>query len=235
MTALGLAAAAALDAVTVRLAHLEDRVARLEPDARATGVSSATPPAGPDADTDRETDRETDTETDAHAARTLEEWRDTLAASLPTGERVLYAQARADAVVAQLRSAGIDAYGLTGTGAEYQPGPDVRRGELLEHLRAVPEGALGAVLLAGPPEAMRPETVGPLVAELGRVTRLVVMVSEAPWWWRLRLGAAAADLALRRPLDPDTWLHTFHGVGMDGSAQYDPSGRSYRVVVRARE
>jgi hypothetical protein len=137
--------------------------------------------------------------------------------------------------VAQLRSAGIDAYGLTATGALNQPGPDVRRGELLEHLRAVPDGALGAVLLAGLPEAMRPQTVGPLVAELSRVTRMVVIVSEAPWWWRLRLGAVAADLAPGRPLDPDTWLYAFHGVAMDGSAQYDPSGRSYRVVVRARE
>jgi len=232
VASLGLAATAALDAVIVRLEQLEQRVARLEPLAPGPGpgVSSPSPAvAGAEAHAGAGADAA------AHADETLEQWRDTLTEALPADGRVLYAQARAGEVVAQLRSAGVDAYGVTGTGPRHQPGPDVRRAELLEHLRAVPDGALGAVLMVGPPEAMSPHTVGPLVAELGRVTHVVVIVSEAPWWWRLRLGAVEADLAPGRPLDPDTWLHAFHGVGMAGSARYDPSGRSYRVVVRARE
>ena len=180
VTSLGLAAAAAVDAVTGRLEQLEDRVRRLEPPAQDTSVTSA--PPGP--------------------SDTLEQWRSRLAESLPAAARVLYATDGAHEVVAQLRAAGVDAYGLTATGARHQPGPDVRRQELVDHLHAVPDGALGAVLLVGPPEAMSPHDVGPLVAELGRVARMVVIVSEAPWWWRLRLGAVDADLAPGRPFRP---------------------------------
>ena len=74
-----------------------------------------------------------------------------------------------------------------------------------------------------------------MVDALARVASRVVLVSEAPWWWRLRLGAVNADLAAGRPHDPDTWLHAFHGVALVGTAEYDPTGQSYRVVVQARE
>ena len=148
---------------------------------------------------------------------------------------MLYAYIRADEVVARLRGAGIDAYGLSRSGPLHQPGPDVRRADLLDHLRAVPDGALGAVLLVGPPDAMSPQTLGPTVAELARVAKTAVIVSEAPWWWRLRLGAVDADLAPGRPLHPDTWLHAFHEMAMAGSAQYGASGHSYRMVVQAHE
>jgi len=213
VTSLGLATAAAVDALAGRLELLEDRVGHLEPPAPDTSVAS--PPPGP--------------------SDTMEQWRNRLAESLPAGGRVLYATDGAEEVVAQLRAAGVDAYGLTATGPRHQPGPDVRRQEVVDHLHAVPDGALGAVLLVGPPEAMSPHGVGPLVAELGRVARMVVVVSEAPWWWRLRLGAVDADLAPGRPLHPDTWLHAFHDVAMAGSAEYDSWGHSYRVVVRARD
>ena len=104
----------------------------------------------------------------------------------------------------------------------------------MSHLRAVADDALGAVVLTGVPEAMSAPVIGPVVAELGRVTGMAVIISSAPWWWRLRLGAVNADLSVGRPLEPDTWLHAFHGVAMVGTAQYDPSGQSYRVVVRAQ-
>ena len=130
---------------------------------------------------------------------------------------------------------GIDAYGITSTGSRHRPGPDVRSADLLTHLTAVADDALGAVVLVGVPDAIITASIGPMVGELGRVARSVVVISEAPWWWRLRLGAVHADLAAGRPLDPDTWLHAFHGVAMVGSAEYDPTGQSYRVVVRARE
>ena len=161
-------------------------------------------------------------------------WQSRLAEPLVDGERVLYAQSEPEVVVASLRAAGFDAYGVVGAGS-HEPGPDVRSGDLLAHLRAVPDGGLGAVVLTGVPEAMAPDDVGPLTTELGRVAHCVVVISESPWWWRLRVGPVEADLAPGRPLHPDTWLHAFHGQSMSGSAEYDADGRSYRVVVRARE
>jgi len=212
LKATGLAVAGALDVVAGRIEQLEERIMDLEPPPDA--ALSPLPPEESD---------------------TLVVWRGTLTDTLTPGERVLYAQSRADEVVPELRSAGFDAYGITNAGSRHRPGPDVRFGEVLAHLGAVEDHALGAVVLSGVPEVMTPPAIGPLVAELSRVATSVVVISEAPWWWRLRLGAVDADLAVGRPLDPDTWLHAFHGVGMAGSAEYDPTGHSYRVVVRARE
>ena len=213
VTALGLATAAALSAVVGRLEQLEGRVRHLEPPNEDTEVPSL-PPEDDDA---------------------LTWWRARLAETLPRGARVLYAQSEAEEVVAELRAEGVDAYGITSTGSRHRPGPDVRSGDLLTHLSAVADDGLGAVVLVGVPDVMSPLSVGPLVSALRRVAPTIVVISEAPWWWRLRLGAVNADLAPGRPLDPDTWLHAFHGVAMVGTAEYDPTGQSYRVVVRARE
>jgi hypothetical protein len=158
-----------------------------------------------------------------------------VAEPLAPGARVLYCGPDVDDIVAELRSAGVDAYGVSTAGTPYRPGPDVRHANLLDHLRAVATASLGAVVLIGVPDAMRPEALRPLIAELGRAARTVVVVSEAPWWWRQRLGPVQADLSPGRPLDPETWLDALHRVAMVGSAEYDTSGRSYRVVVRARE
>ena len=206
------------------LRAIADRLDRLEHDDRSA------PRHGPEARSD--TARPTGPAPAESGA--LAQWRSRLAESLVDGGRVLYAQTQAPDVVAMLRGAGFDAYGVVGAGT-HQPGPDVRSGDLLAHLRAVPDAALDAVVLTGVPEAMTPHDVGPLTTELGRVARCVVIVSESPWWWRLRLGPVEADLAPGRPLHPDTWLHAFHGLSMAGSAEYDADGQSYRVVVRARE
>jgi hypothetical protein len=210
--ATGLAVAGALAAVADRLEHLEERIGNLEPPPE--------PVAPPSART---------------GSDTLTAWQERLADTLTPGERVLYAQWRADEVVAQLRAAGFDVYGITDAGSSHRPGPDIRFADVVTHLGAVEADALGAVVLTGVPEAMTPRGVGPLVAALARAATSVVVISEAPWWWRLRVGTVAADLAEGRPLDPDTWLHAFHGVGMAGSVEYDPTGQSYRVVVRAQE
>lgn len=213
ITSLSLATGAAFQAITGRLEQLEAQVRNLTPPPDDAAGAMTVP----------------------EAIDTLAAWRDVVGEGLPTGARVLYAQSRAAEIVAELRGAGIDAYGLTNEGPSHQPGPDVRHGQVLDHLRAVADGALGAVVLTGIPEAMTPPGVAALVAELGRVAGMVVIFSEAPWWWRLRLGAVHADLSPGRPLDPDTWLLAFHGVAMVGSVRYDPSGHSYRVVVRAQQ
>ena len=148
VTSLGLAAAHALHVVTGRIEDLEQRVSTLEPPDGLGAPSPVSP------------------EEDAALTR----WRDVLAEGLPAGARVLYAQPDADEIVAHLRAAGVDAYGITDAGTPYRPGPDVRFAPLLDHLRAVPERALGAVVLAGLPEAMSPGAIAPLVAELGRAS-----------------------------------------------------------------
>jgi len=213
VTALNLATATALGAVVQRLEQLEGRVRQLEP--LDDGVASSSPALD--------------------GSEALDRWRTRLAETLPRHARVLYAESQADEVVADLRAQGIDAYGITSTGSRHRPGPDVRFGELRTHLTAVADEALGAVVLVGVPDAMIAASIGPMVGELGRVAQSVVVISEAPWWWRLRVGAVHADLAGGRPLDPDTWLHAFHGVAMVGTAEYDPTGQTYRVVVQARE
>ena len=99
--------------------------------------------------------------------------------------------------MAELRAAGVDAYGITTTGPRHQPGPDVRFAELLTHLRAVDDDALGAVVLAGGTVMLAPRTPSPpWWRSWDASPTTVVVVSEAPWWWRLRLGAVNADLAL---------------------------------------
>ena len=210
VASLGLAAVATFHALADRVEQLEahDRLARPH-------------------DENRHSPRGSDDEGDA-----LAHWRTHLADTLPRHERVLYAEAQVEAVVIELRAAGVDAYGVTDDGAGDLPGPDVRGGDLLTHLRAVADDALAAVVLAGRPVMLTPDALGPLVRELGRVTSSAVLVSEAPWWWRLRVGAVNADLSQGHPLDPDTWLHAFHGVGMVGTAHYDPTGQSYQVTVR---
>jgi hypothetical protein len=213
VTSVGLAIAAVLHAITDRLQQLEERAKHQEP---RTDDRSVAP-------------------SEAGGSEALARWTDRLSEALPREERVLYAGTEADIVVARLRSVGVDVYGITDVGPRDRPGPDVRHGDLSDHLRAVDDGALGAVLLAGVPEVMTPHALGPLVAELRRVAKVAVIISEAQWWWRQRLGAVRADLALGRPLDPDTWLDAFHRVAMDGSAEYDATGQSYRVVARARE
>jgi len=209
----GLAVAAAVRALRDALADLEARTARAgNGEAAATGAPVGT--TSPD---------------DGEA---LGDWRARLAdAVAPGGGRVLYHGVDADAVVGELRAAGVDAYGVTDVGPQQRPGPDVRHGELLAHLRAVGDGALGAVVVTGVPDAMTADVLGPLVDELARTAASVVVVSLAPWWWRRRLGAPDADLAPARPFDPDTWLASFDRRGLHGSAQYGPGGRSYRLVV----
>jgi hypothetical protein len=102
VTSVGLAVAAAMRAVTGRLEQLEERVRRLEPETAPTTVP---PPA-------------------QGGSETLTRWKDRLVEELPRGERVLYAESEADEVVARLRSAGVDAYGMTSVGSPDRPGPD---------------------------------------------------------------------------------------------------------------
>ncbi len=113
-------------------------------------------------------------------------------------------------------------------------GPTSAR-EILTHLHAVPDQALGAVVLAGGPEPLRPAAVGPLVAELGRgreagrdhLRSTVVLADSASARWR-RIWPRTDRLIPTRGCTP------FTGWAVVAAREYDPSGRSYRVEMQAR-
>ncbi len=216
--ALGLALGEALRAAADQIEQLQARLGVLEAALGLGAQPDGTTPAVPAAD----------------AISTLDRWKDRLLEPLmAVSGRVLYADTQSEVVVEALRSAGVDAYAVTLAGERFAPGPDVRHDEVLKHLGSVPDGALAAAVLVGPPEAVGARTLGALVGELARTARLVVVVSEAPWWWRRRLGAARADLSVVGPVEPDTWLDAMQEVGLVGSAEYDADGHSFRVVARA--
>ncbi|HTZ10287.1 MAG TPA: hypothetical protein VMB72_14520 [Acidimicrobiales bacterium] len=173
------------------------------------------------------------------AGRAAAAWRERLAEHLPRQGRVLVAGAgqaggpgpTTEALVAELRAGGVDAYGVTSAPPLLQAGPDVRHGALLEHLRAVGRGGLGAAVVTDVPDALTPELFAALVPELARCAPVVVAVSVAPWWWRRTLGAVAADTAPGRPFEPDTWVEALTAQGLVATAAYDEGGRSFRVVA----
>ena len=70
-----------------------------------------------------------------------------------------------------------------------------------------------------------------LIGQLVHATSTAVILSEAPWWWRARLGPEEADLIWPRPLTADTWLGGLYRAGWQVTAEYAPSGSSYRVVA----
>jgi hypothetical protein len=142
--------------------------------------------------------------------------------------RVLYWGAEPAAAVADLRGAGVDAYGVDPGGDRYQTGPDVRHGELVGHLRAIADDGLGAVVVVGLESPPGPGLVD-LVAELARVSRRVIVASEAPWHWRARVGSPQSDLADGRPLEAETWLALLHAGGCTARAEYPEGGSSYSI------
>jgi hypothetical protein len=215
VSTLGLLTARALSAVTARLEDLEGRIDRpAEPGApHASAMPSTT--RGPDK---------------VHA-----EWAEELEVLMAGVDgRVLYADADAGAMVARMRAAGLDAYGVTRAEGTYLLSPDVRQGDLLAHLDSIGDNALGGVVLAGFPDAMDGHSVRPLIDRLARVVRpggRVAVVSEAPWWWRERVGPVDADSAEVRPLAVETWIATFDRTGFSTTASYAPEGRSYGVIA----
>lgn len=162
----------------------------------------------------------------------LQRWEERLPGLLGSvGGRVLYADTGADVTVARLRDAGIDAYGVAGVEDTGPDTADVRRGDLLEHLAGLPDRALAAVVLVGPPERLTGRMFPALLGTLGRVATTVVVACESPWSWRARLGSAA-ELAECRPVSADLWAGALADAGFSPGVELDEEGRSYLVVAR---
>jgi hypothetical protein len=211
----GHATARTLRAMAMRLEDLEARVAAVE-HRRAAGAAPQ----------------------QSGTADHLSHWTGDVAEQLTgVSGRVLCADAHIDELVTRLRAGGLDAYGLVREGDPYLLSPDVRQGDLITHLGSVAAGALGAAVLTACTHAMNGPSLRMMIDELSRTLGpegVVVVISEAPWWWLQHTDPVAADTAAARPLQAETWLASFHDAGFAATARYDPDGHTYAVTARRK-
>ena len=146
--------------------------------------------------------------------------------------RVLVLAADPGPLVVDLRSRGVDAYGIAVGGDESVADLDVAPGTVLGHLAALPDGSLRGVVLVDPVLAVAGPDPQRVAGQLRRVSGMAVVLGESPWWWREHRGAAG-ELAPRRPVSPELWLEAFHRDGLRVEAAYDDDGRRYRVVAHS--
>lgn len=140
----------------------------------------------------------------------LREWADAVVARLKgaTG-RVMHGEVGDGTLLAALTVAGVDAYGV-----DPMPRPSVE-GELREddvavHLRAVPDGSLAAVVLAGAVDRSSlgtQLTLADLSAAKVAPGGLVVVISRDPAAWQRSEDPVQVDLSPGRPLHAETWQH----------------------------
>ncbi len=210
-----------LRTASIRLAELDRRLGRIEAGAvgpRAPSLRGPTQATIPD----------------------LAVWRERVAAELGSGPgRVLCHGVDSRQWVAALRAGSVDAYDIevpddpaTETSEGGGVGGGGEDGELATHVEAVPDGSLAAVVLTGMDVSADPPAFQRLVARLGGAARMVIVVSEAPWWWSRRVGSEITDLAPRRPPTPETWIEALTGAGFSATAVYSPDGRTFCAVGR---
>jgi hypothetical protein len=137
-------------------------------------------------------------------------WRDLVAKCCASvSARVVHAECGDGALVVALRDAGVDAYGVDprrdAASVADERGAEVRTMAVLDHIRAVPDGALGGIVLSGCTERL---AVGDLVDVVDHAARVlapgapVVVLSRAP---DTPGDPIAADLAPGKPLHAETW------------------------------
>jgi hypothetical protein len=151
--------------------------------------------------------------------------------------RVVHAECADGALVAHLVEAGVDAYGVDPADQVPPPGLELRVDEAVDHLRAVADASLGAVVLS------RCVDLLPLgvLAEMATIVRaklapggVAVVLSSQPGAWT----GVAADLAPGRPLHPRTWCELLgvRGVStmevLEAPAGDGGASGAYAVVVR---
>jgi hypothetical protein len=148
-----------------------------------------------------------------HAGPDLSEWLDVVSTALAGVDgRLLHTECRDGTLVARLLADGLDAYGVEPNEvlamAAARAGVDVRVDDAVGHLRALPDGALGGLVLSGivdvAPLGIQLELARLAAAKLGP-GGVFVVVSSAPDAWTRSLDPVTADLAPGRPLHPETW------------------------------
>jgi hypothetical protein len=138
----------------------------------------------------------------------------------PVRGRVLHAECGTGALVAALRRAGADAYGVEPVGERAEAadaaGIEARGVEVLDHLRALRESALGGLVLSGCvdrlPSLAQHELVALAASRLSAGTPLAILGTDPAAWLRA-VGPVAADLAPGRPLHAETWARLLEAAG----------------------
>lgn len=157
--------------------------------------------------------------------------------------RVAHADCGEGGLVLALRDAGLDAYGVeprrADADAAARAGIEVRDGDALEHLRLVPDGALGGVVLS---DCVDRHPLPLQLALLDETTRVLApggvaaIVTVTPDAWGMGTSKVAADLAPGRPLDAATWEHLLTVRGYESvTTTVGPQGaQPASVLVTAR-
>jgi SAM-dependent methyltransferase len=155
--------------------------------------------------------------------------------------RVLHVACGDGWLVRRIVAAGGDAYGV-------DPRPqivdraelgaiDLRGERVTDHLRAVAEAGLGAVVLSGIVDGMaegeRAHLLGLIGSRLAPGGTLVVH-SATRAAWEAESAPVEADLAPGRPLRPEAWCLLLQQHGYDAAARTGPEGADFLVTaVRA--
>jgi hypothetical protein len=167
----------------------------------------------------------------------LAPWYDAAVKALatPTG-RVAHLECGDGALLVALADAGVDAYGV-------DPRPDaaaraderaieVRTVGALSHLRALPPGALGGVVLSGCVERL---ATGDLIELVERVTNALVPGAPLVLFSRDPSAPAdpiATDLAPGRPLHAETWCFLLQRQSFDGiDIQWQGQSGAYAITA----
>lgn len=150
-------------------------------------------------------------------------WAEAIGAELPHDRgRVLVGECGAGGLLAALVARGFDAYGVEPRGAVADQAAaehlEVREDDVLDHLRLVPEGGLGGVVLVGCVDRVG---LGQQLALLDAAAHglvsggSVAIVTEGRSVGTTPEDIVAADLAAGRPLHPPTWQHLMQTNGFD--------------------
>jgi len=156
--------------------------------------------------------------------------------------RVLHAAADDGWLVRQLLDVGVDAYGVEpregridrASGSDL----DLREEAVLEHLGAVPPGALGGLVLSGVVDGMHAGERRALLVAAQRTIAVggkIVVHSLSQAAFEAEDAPADADAAAGRPLRGSTWVALLERHGFGGSVRPGPSGLDYLVVAVAGE
>jgi len=128
--------------------------------------------------------------------------------------RVVHADCGDGSLVAALLDAGVDAYGIDPSETAIEPaldrGLDARCETILDHLGVVADEVLGALVLSGSVQWLRPnerEQLVDLAASRLTLDGVLVLHSATPESWSAAVEPMVRDLAPGGPIHVETWAH----------------------------